>query len=347
MLTIHNLYAGYGDTNVLQGLDLELGKGRIGCLLGDSGCGKTTLLRCIAGFECPTDGRILLDGQTLVGDGTHRAPERRPVGLVFQDFALLPHLNAANNVAFGLSHLPADARRQRVADMLELVGLSHYADRLPHQLSGGQQQRVALARSLVREPKLLLLDEPFSSLDAGMRQQLGGDIRAWLKALDMTALFVTHDQQEAFVLADDIGIMQAGRLLQWDTAYRVYHEPACREAADFLGGGAWLPGRFDANSSVNTELGQLRVSGEVTFSHNAAVSVLLRPDDVVHDDDAPLRAEVVSKQFRGAMFLYELRLISGTVLQSLVPSHHDHEVGEHIGIRLDTEHCVVFADHRR
>ncbi|MEO0575167.1 MAG: ABC transporter ATP-binding protein [Pseudomonadota bacterium] len=343
MLQISQLKHSYDGPMVLDGVDLTLGKGRIGCLLGNSGCGKTTLLRCIAGLEQPASGSIVLDGTTLSDQQRFVMPEARAVGLVFQDFALLPHLSVAANVAFGLSSLSADQRAQRVKDMLALVELEALAPRFPHELSGGQQQRVALARSLARQPKLLLMDEPFSSLDAGMRQQLGSDIRGWIKALDTTALFVTHDQTEAFSLADDIGIMQQGQLLQWDSAYRVYHQPASRAAADFIGEGVWLPGTIDADGQVQTELGLLTPSSEQRFSDGQMVDVLLRPDDVVHIDDAPLRAEIVSKQFRGAIFLYELRLATGTLLQSLVPSHHDHNVGEAIGIVFDTEHCVVFA----
>lgn len=343
MLRIDGLEHRYDGPVILDGIHLELGKGRIGCLLGDSGCGKTTLLRCIAGFERPSQGSIVLDDNVL-SDRTSFAPaEQRPVGMVFQDFALLPHLTVAANVGFGLSTLPAQQRKQRVDEMLALVELDALQARYPHELSGGQQQRVALARSLARQPKLLLMDEPFSSLDAGMRQQLGRDIRGWIKALDTTALFVTHDQTEAFSLADDIGIMQHGTLLQWDTAYRLYHQPASRAAANFIGEGVWLRGTTEAAGVVRTELGQLTSSCQPTLDAGQQVDVLLRPDDVVHVDDAPTRAEVISKQFRGAIFLYELRLPTGTRLQSLVPSHHDHDVGEHIGIVLDTEHCVVFA----
>lgn len=342
MLSVEQVTQSYGETQVLGGLSLELGAGHIGCLLGSSGCGKTTLLRCIAGFERIDGGTIRIDGTVHSGPGQHTSPEQRPVGMVFQDFALLPHLSVADNVAFGLHDRPPGEREGEVTRMLALVDMDDFADRMPHELSGGQQQRVALARSLVRKPKLLLMDEPFSSLDASLRRQLGREVREVLRTLDMTALFVTHDQAEAFALADDIGVLRRGQLLQWASAYDVYHRPASREIADFVGGGGWLRGTVTADGRIDTEIGSLagRLPGGVAAGQ--AVDVLLRPDDVVHVDDAPITARVIEKEFRGAAFLYALELKGGTRLQSLVPSHHDHPVGCQIGIALDTEHMVVF-----
>ncbi len=342
MLVVDAVVQRYEADPVIDGLSLTLEAGRIGCLLGGSGCGKTTLLRCIAGFERIASGRILIDGTLQSGEGRHTPPERRPVGMVFQDFALLPHLSVAGNVAFGLHDRPAAERDSEVARMLELVAMDRFATRMPHELSGGQQQRVALARSLVRRPKLLLMDEPFSSLDAGLRRQLGHDVREVLHALEMTALFVTHDQAEAFALADDIGVMRGGRLLQWASAYDVYHQPATREIAEFLGGGGWLRGVVTGDGRIDTELGTMSGPLPAGSGEGDAVDVLLRPDDVVHVDDAPLRARVIDKEFRGASFLYELRLPGGAALQAIVPSHHDHAVGSDIGIHLDAEHMVVF-----
>ena len=337
MLGVERVVQRYDETPVLDGLSLTLAPGRIGCLLGRSGCGKTTLLRCIAGFE-----RIAIDGTVHSGDGRHTPPERRPVGMVFQDFALLPHLSVGDNVAFGLHDQPAATRDAEVQRMLELVSMARFASRMPHELSGGQQQRVALARSLVRRPKLLLLDEPFSRLDASLRRQLGHEIRDVLRTLEMTALFVTHDQGEAFALADDIGVMRRGRLLQWARAYDIYHRPASREIAEFVGGGGWLSGRVRDDGAIDTEVGALRGALPDTVGSGDAVDVLLRPDDVVHVDGAPLKARVLDKEFRGASFLYELELPAGTRLQSIVPSHHDHAVGSNIGIRLDTQHTIAF-----
>ncbi|MBP6095454.1 MAG: ABC transporter ATP-binding protein [Methyloversatilis sp.] len=339
----------YGQTEVVHAIDLVLEAGHIGCLLGPSGCGKTSVLRAIAGFERVQSGRIELNGVVVSSADRHCAPERRRVGMVFQDFALFPHLSVSDNVAFGLSQGSRAERRARAADMLSVVGLAEHADKFPHQLSGGQQQRVALARALAPDPELLLLDEPFSSLDVELRSRLATELRDILKARGITAILVTHDQQEAFAIADEIGVMEGGRLLQWDNAYNLYHRPVSRFVADFVGQGVFLPGRLRNDSEVELELGVLR--SEFPFANGdrcprcttgSQVDVLLRPDDLVHDDAAPLRAEVLAKSFRGADFLYTLRLASGRRVLSLVPSHHNHAIGEHIGIRLDADHVVAF-----
>ncbi len=341
-----------GKLEVLRDLSFSLRHGEIGCLLGPSGCGKTTALRAIAGFIRPTSGRIRIGGRT-VSDARHcTAPESRGVGVVFQDYALFPHLDVAANIAFGLRGQPAAARRQRVVDMLALVGLPRIGDRFPHELSGGQQQRVALARALAPAPSILLLDEPFSNLDPDLRERLALDLREILERARITALLVTHDQYEAFALADRVGVMHDGRIEQWDSPYRLYHQPETRRVADFVGLGSFLPGRVhhaDGQSRVSIELGSLPIHARADQAMAAAratssgdVQVLLRPDDVVHDDDSTVRAEVVRKAFRGASFLYTLKLPSGANLLALVPSHHDHAIGERIGIRFDADHVVTF-----
>lgn len=348
-LQLESVRIAYGATEVVRDLSLSLERGHIGCLLGPSGCGKTTILRAIAGFERLTAGRVAINGETVSTPQQHRAPEQRRVGMVFQDFALFPHLSVADNVSFGLRSGSRAERRARADEMLAVVGLSEHADKYPHQLSGGQQQRVALARALAPDPELLLLDEPFSSLDVELRTRLAVELRDILKARGITAILVTHDQQEAFAIADEIGVMKAGELLQWDSAYNLYHRPASRFVADFVGQGVFLPGTLRGDHEVELELGILR--SEFPFeckdgcphcAGNTRVDVLLRPDDVVHDDAAPLRAEVMGKSFRGAEFLYTLRLASGQRVLSLVPSHHNHAIGEFIGIRLDADHVVAF-----
>ncbi|ARP86563.1 ABC transporter ATP-binding protein [Bordetella genomosp. 9] len=223
-----------GMLRVVDDLSLTLAGGHIGCLLGSSGCGKTTVLRAIAGFEPPIGGRILLDGAVLSRPGLCIAPERRRVGMMFQDYALFPHLNVRRNVAFGLRRLPRAEQERRVAEMLEMVGLAQAADSYPHELSGGQQQRVALARALAPSPDLLLLDEPFSNLDADARERLAFEVRDILKHTGHTAILVTHDQAEAFAIADRIGIMTEGRVAQWDTPYNLRHHPATAFVADFI-----------------------------------------------------------------------------------------------------------------
>ena len=323
-------------------LSLDVGAGRIGCLLGPSGSGKTTVLRLIAGFERPDAGEVLAGGELLSGPGHWVPPERRRIGMVFQDFALFPHLDAVGNVAFGLRTADAGARRRRAQELLELVGLAAEARRLPHELSGGQQQRVALARALAPRPRLVLLDEPFSNLDADVRMELAQQLRAALVAEGATALLVTHDQREAFAIADDIGVMRAGRLEQWAAPWSLYHSPLTRFVADFVGEGAFIPGTVIGPGRVATELGV--IEGQLTHEQPSGTSVdlLLRPDDVIHDDASAMRAEVVERAFRGAQFRYLLRLPSGATVLSFVPSHHDHVIGERIGIRLDAQHLVGF-----
>ena len=249
---------------VVQSLSFDLAVGQLGVLLGPSGSGKTTLLRAIAGLEQIETGSITLDGETLDGPGIRIAAERRRIGMVFQDFALFPHLSVAANIGFGLRDANRQERAQRVQAMLDLVGLSGLADQFPHQLSGGQQQRVALARALAPQPRLLLLDEPFSSLDIELRERLAEDVRRILKQANITALMVTHDQMEAFAVGDVVGVMQQGKLEQWDQPYTLYHRPASRFVADFIGHGLFVPGTLvgdvDAAGKVTVEtpLGRLQ-----------------------------------------------------------------------------------------
>jgi iron(III) transport system ATP-binding protein len=322
--------------------------GDIGVLIGPSGCGKTTLLRAVAGLERVTAGEIRISGQIVGGASAHVPAEERRVGMVFQDYALFPHIDVGRNVGFGIHRLPKAERVARVAEVLELVGLPGIERRFPHELSGGQQQRVALARALAPKPQLLLLDEPFSNLDVDLRERLAHEIRAILKAAHATALFVTHDQLEAFAIGDVIGVMHEGRLHQWDDAYTLYHRPATRFVADFIGHGVFAPATLrEVNNQVlvQTPLGELADVAECPLP-SAFVSgecdVLLRADDIVHDDDAPVKAEIMRKAFRGSEFLYTLRLASGQTVLAHVPSHHDHKIGEWIGIRAEVDHVVTF-----
>jgi iron(III) transport system ATP-binding protein len=338
----------------VEGVTLGLGAGQIGVLIGPSGCGKTTLLRAVAGLEPLAKGRIRIQGQ-LLGDasaGVHVAPEARRIGMVFQDYALFPHLSVADNVAFGIQGLARAERAARVQQMLDLVGLAHAAKRAPHQLSGGQQQRIALARALAPQPRLLLLDEPFSNLDVDLRERLAHEVRAILKDIGTTALFVTHDQLEAFALGDVIGVMRHGLLEQWDDAYALYHRPATRFVAQFIGHGVFTPARIGSGESgsgvgrVQTVLGVLDDLQECPLPEaypGGLCDVLLRADDIVHDDASPVKARIERKAFRGSEFLYTLRLASGEQVLAHVPSHHDHHVGEWIGIRAEVDHVVTFA----
>lgn len=343
ILNVADLYLSFGRTAVLQGFGFDLEAGEIACLLGHSGCGKTTALRAVAGFEQPERGRIALQGRTLSDGRLFVPPHLRRIGMVFQDYALFPHLNVADNIAFGLSGRSAEARKARVAELLALIGLPDYGGHYPHQLSGGQQQRVALARALAPKPELVLLDEPFSNLDADLRTRLSKEVRSLLKQEKTSALLVTHDQQEAFAMADKIGIMADGRLQQWDTPYNLYHNPATPAIAGFIGQGVLLRGQMSGSHCVRLALGEF--CGVVPHHCQSCreVDVLLRPDDVVHDDNSPVSAEVLDKDFKGSYFIYTLKLDSGETVLAHVPSHHNHPIGSRIGIRLELEHLIAFA----
>jgi iron(III) transport system ATP-binding protein len=335
----------------VDGVSLGLARGQIGVLIGPSGCGKTSLLRAVAGLERVSGGRIAIERELLsdAAAGTHVPPEKRGVGMVFQDYALFPHLSVADNVAFGIAGQPRAQREARVRQMLDLVGLAHAARRAPHQLSGGQQQRVALARALAPGPRLLLLDEPFSSLDVDLRERLAQEVRGILKDSGTTALLVTHDQLEAFAVGDVIGVMNQGRLEQWDDAYSLYHRPASRFVAGFIGHGVFAPARIVEcahGNCVETPLGELHDVGNCPVPGAYPLGecdVLLRADDIVHDDASPVRALIERKAFRGSEFLYTLKLPSGERVLAHVPSHHDHQVGEWVGIRAEVDHVVTFA----
>jgi iron(III) transport system ATP-binding protein len=327
---------------VAEDFSLALAEGQIGCLLGASGCGKSTVLRCIAGLEAVDAGEIRLHGETVSRPGRTMPPEARRVGLVFQDYALFPHLTVADNIAFGLRGESRPARDARARELLEAVALDAAAGKYPHELSGGQKQRVALARALAPRPQLLLLDEPFSNLDVEMRERLSLEVRTVLKSLGTTALMVTHDQHEAFAMADAVGVMRGGRIEQWDSAYDLYHRPRTRFVAEFVGEGVLLPAVAGEADRIETVLGTLRHCPGCELRAGQPISLLLRPDDVVHDDTSALKAEVVKKAFRGAEFLYTLRLADGNEVLSLVPSHHNHAIGERIGIRLELDHVVAY-----
>ncbi len=342
-LEIKGVSLAYGDVTIIQDVSLVLEQGVLGCLLGPSGCGKTTLLRAVAGFEPVASGEIRLQGRLVATPGLSVPPEQRRAGMVFQDFALFPHLSVERNVAFGLRHLGRRERQTRVGELLELVGMAGSGAQYPHQLSGGQQQRIALARAMAPRPDILLLDEPFSSMDATLREQLAREVREVLKRDGVTAILVTHDQFEAFAMADQIAVLSGGRIHQVGSGFDLYHEPADRFVADFIGQGVMLPGHVMDERRVATELGLLSGDRPHGLAIGGQAEVLLRPDDLLHDDDSTLRAEVVKRAFRGAEYLYSLRLSSGQPLLCLVQSHHNHAIGEKIGIRVALDHLVAFA----
>lgn len=353
-LDVNAISQRYGRHTVISDVSFSVASGTIACLLGPSGCGKTTLLRCIAGFEEIVDGEILLNGQRISAAGFRTPPEKRQIGMVFQDYALFPHLTVAENIAFGLRGLANGEKQRRIEEQLTLVGLAGQGHKYPHEMSGGQQQRVSLARALAPQPQLVLLDEPFSNLDVDLRERLSLEVRDILKACGTTAVLVTHDQREAFAMADEIGIVADGRIQQWDIAYNLYHRPVNRFVADFVGEGVFVQGTVLGAHQVQVELGVLHSGAPVecdsrgcdACGRTCQLDVLLRPDDIVHDDHSDIQAEVMNKAFRGAEILYTLRLPSGARVLSLVPSHHNHAIGERIGIRLDVDHVVTFRDER-
>lgn len=342
LLELTNVHKSFGKKPVVQGVSLELARGEIGCLLGPSGCGKTTLLRIIAGFEPIDSGQVMLNGHCISSASVLVPAEKRNLGMVFQDYALFPHLSVSENIAFGLGAQSRREQEKRVMELLELVKLEAAVRAYPHELSGGQQQRVALARALAPKPALLLLDEPFSNLDASLREALTVEVRDIIKATETTALLVTHNQFEAFSVADTIGVTFSGTIRQWDSAYNVYHHPSDLEVATFVGDGAVIKGEVSGPDTVTCGLGELRGSFTLPCIRGCEVNLLVRPEDILHDDSSPVQARIVHKSFRGPNILYRLELPSAETCLALVSSHHDHQLGERIGIVPEVENLVLF-----
>lgn len=341
-LSIENITVGYHGIEVVKGFSLTLGNGQIGCLLGPSGCGKSTVLRAMAGFEPVMSGTITMADQLFSSADYTLPPESRQVGMVFQDLALFPHLNVEQNIRFGLRHWTEADQKMRVDELLSLVGLPSIHERFPHSLSGGQQQRIALARAMAPKPKLLLLDEPFSGIDTTLKESLVPEVRDILLQEQVTVLLVTHDQVEAFVMADKVAVMQEGQVIQCDIPYNIYHEPLTTFVSQFVGEGDFLNAIVVDDSHVQSPLGMLNAQGH-DFAINQSVKVLVRPEDLLHDDNSEIKAKIISKQFRGSHFLYRVQLPSQQVLYCFASSHHDHALGEYIGVKLDLDHVVMFA----
>jgi iron(III) transport system ATP-binding protein len=340
-LSVEELEVRYDERIVVSEVSFSIDDTMI-CLLGPSGCGKSTVLRTIAGFVKPSSGCVRIDDRVVASPEVALPPEERNVGMVFQDYALFPHLTASENIAFGIHGWSTRERRKRIGELLELVRMDGLKLAYPHELSGGEQQRVSLARALAPRPSILLMDEPFSSLDVELREQLASDIAQILRREQITAILVTHDQNEAFQMADDICVMESGRFRQRATAHDLYHHPDNRFVADFIGEGVMVPGRLNEQRRIETEFGFLDAVAPDGLTCGGSVEVLLRPDDVVLDAESSIEATVFERQFRGTLDLYRLETSTGQVLLSLLPSHHQFSVGAKIGVRLAPEHLVVF-----
>ncbi|EMA45371.1 ABC transporter ATP-binding protein [Halococcus saccharolyticus] len=337
----------FGAEAAVTDLSLAVRDGELLTLLGPSGCGKTTTLRMIAGLETPSAGTITLDGERVADDSHAVDPENRDVGIVFQDFALFPHMTVAENIAFGLTDATADERERRVTDLLELVGLESFGDRTPDQLSGGQQQRVALARALAPEPDLLLLDEPFSNLDVRLRVRMREEVRRILEEAGVTAVSVTHDQEEAMSISDRVAVLNDGRLEQVGRPENVFEQPESRFVAEFLGRAGFLSGRVE-ETGVHTGIGTFdtaTLEGLTEEYSGTDIDVLVRPDDLeaipVKESGAGGDAgdgRIVHRQYTGSSFVYRVELDTGDVIHC----EHNHTTD----IRLDRRVDIAFdADH--
>ncbi|MDH5545564.1 MAG: ABC transporter ATP-binding protein [Gammaproteobacteria bacterium] len=342
ILELENVTCAYGESAVVKDLCLRIREGCFTCLLGPSGCGKSTILRAIAGLEPVQSGQITMDGKLVSSTQKMMPPEKRQLGMVFQDYALFPHMSVTENICFGIRKLDSQKQRRISSELLELVGLEPYAKRYPHELSGGQQQRVALARALATEPRIILLDEPFSNLDVELRERLSLEVREILKTREITGVLVTHDQAEAFAVSDMVAVLRDGELQQWDTSYNLYHDPCNRFVANFIGQGVFLPGELINPNCVKTEIGEIRGDRAYDWPIGTRVDVLIRPDDIKPKKDSLLRTSIIERSFKGSEILYTLKLTSGHQLLSAFPSHCDLQIGEQVGIELDLHHLIAF-----
>ncbi|MEK6631705.1 MAG: ABC transporter ATP-binding protein, partial [Nitrospirota bacterium] len=314
-------------------------EGEILCLLGPSGCGKTTILRAIAGFEPVKSGELFLSGR-LVSNANLTVPtEERRVGMVFQEYALFPHLRVADNIAFGLQHLSRGDQKCQVQEMLTLTGLEGFDRRYPHELSGGQQQRVALARALVQNPVVLLLDEPFSNLDPDMAGRMRQDLHALLRRTKTTTILVTHDHEEAFAMADRIAVLNQGVLEQMATPELIYHMPASPFVADFVGQADFIQGEI-REGMIHTELGEF--PNTLPGVDGTAVVVMIRPDDIHLLPAKGASARIIGRQFRGSENLYTVRLPSGQIVHSSEGSTSVYQEGTAVELQVLATHTVVF-----
>ncbi|MBW2438597.1 MAG: ABC transporter ATP-binding protein [Deltaproteobacteria bacterium] len=357
-IEIRNLFKRFKDVVAINRIQLEINKGEMLTLLGPSGCGKTTTLRCVAGLERPEEGDIIIDGQPMLSQGFVQ-PSKRGIGMVFQNYAVWPHMKVFNNIVYGLKlqKIPRQKMRERAEQVLELVGLAGLQDRYPSQLSGGQQQRVALARALVTNPKVLLLDEPLSNLDAKLREELRFEIKSLVRRMGITSVYVTHDQAEAMVISDRIAVMDSGNVVQIGTAQEIYKQPANRFVADFIGTMNFMSGEVvevfqDQNVvSVRTEFSEKMVCmtpDSTAATPGTKVYASIRPEDVDVFAEPPqttenvFRGKIVHKAYLGN-FLFFFVSVNDTMIRVQVPHHLPQEEGQELYLLLDPEKCVVLT----
>lgn len=347
-LELKNISASYQTSaKVVDSVNLVVEHGQLACLLGPSGCGKTTVLRAISGFQKLYAGQILLDGIELSSKEKYIPPELRNIGMVFQENTLFPHLNVTKNIGFGLDRLKKTVKIARVSEMLELIGLTHLKNKYPHELSGGQRQRVALARALAPQPKLLLLDEPFSSLDRVLRDSLGSQVRSILKQLGMTAIMVTHDHREAFTLADNIAVMANGKILQYGQAKDLYEHPHNAQVASFIDAGTIVDGQTINHKQASTKAGilKLRCGNNMPGpKHGSQIKILIRDEDVLVDPTSDTVARVITTTFNGASAKIKLELEGGQQINCLVNSDEQYSAGDSLAISIDDRKFQYFRE---
>ena len=330
----------FATAKAVSQLTVSIAKGEFFSLLGPSGCGKTTTLRLIAGLDRPDEGSIIINGEPVAAHDTWVLPEKRGIGIVFQDYALFPHMSVAQNVAFGLKGYPREKAKDRVAQLLELTGLAGLGGRYTHELSGGQRQRVALARSLAPSPQVVLLDEPFSNLDADLREELRGETKRILKEQGATTILVTHDQEEAFSLSDKVGVLNKGTLEQEGTPAEIYHHPRSKFVADFVGKADFIDGQIK-NGTVSSAFGSFALPDNLT-QEVGQVELMVRPDDVLFNLDTTGEATITEACFLGASVLYRLQFGSGPSIHAIRPSTEISPVGARVRVELDARHIVIF-----
>jgi iron(III) transport system ATP-binding protein len=341
-LSISNVTSDYQGQVILQQLNLTLQQGEIVALLGPSGCGKTTLLKAIAGLQGISQGCIKINGQVLSGEGVFIASEQRGVGMIFQDYALFPHLTVGDNILFGVKGLAQHERKTRLIEMLELVKLFGLSERYPHELSGGQQQRVSIARALAYQPEIMLLDEPFSNIDAQVRHEMMLEIRAILKQRNVSAVFVTHSKDEAFVFADKLALFEQGHIVQHGAAETLYANPNSRYVADFLGTTNYLPVTVLSDYQVKSPLGVLTSSTALSHAVDVQGQLLLRPQQMMLQADPQGLAEVVDRRFLGTVCHYQVKL--NDIYLEVSSPIMSFAAGQRVNLTVAEHPLVVFID---